>query len=418
MTTQATMRDRGKATEEFLSGKLAHVDIRKIEKELQNLWQSAAVGEGSEESHSITRACAMNLILFSEKEGCEQEASDLLDAVTLRHPCRAILAVRQDKGDASLEAWVSARCHVTDAKTHKQICCEQITVRGEGVGTSEMASVVIPLLVSDLPVLMWWHPDKLDQDKLQPFLDSIDKLIFDSDGQAENLQLFKAVLDILNSKRANQFSRKLVCSDLNWRRSLPWREAIALAFDQRHSALSPDYLNGIRSVEVRYGLPEDTSSGAAHHGLINQSLLVVCWMAALLGWRFDQANFVSCDKVILSFGCKGLDKVSVQFVGVPSDQAAVGDIGSISLTCDQPESVVITATQPKGMPGICVKYSRGKGATKIDDATNRLFELDEQTESHLIDKELETLGLEPTYCQAITVAVEVLEALAKSGATK
>ncbi len=93
----------------------------------------------------------MNLILFSEKEGCEQEASDLLDAITLRHPCRAILAVHRDQGDVSLEAWVSARCHVTDEKTRKQICCEQITVRGEGIGTSEMASVVIPLLVSICP---------------------------------------------------------------------------------------------------------------------------------------------------------------------------------------------------------------------------------------------------------------------------
>ncbi len=136
------------------------------------------------------------------------------------------------------------------------------------------------------------------------------------------------------------------------------------------------------------------------------------------GWRFDQTNFIDRDKIILAFSGKGLEKVSIQFVGVPSDQAAVGDIGSVSLTCDQPEAVVITATQPKGMPGICVKYSRGKGLSESSSDSDRLFELDEQSESHLIDKELESVLPEPTYYEAIKEAVEILEALAKASAKK
>jgi glucose-6-phosphate dehydrogenase assembly protein OpcA len=414
MTLQTTARpSEEKATEEFLSGKLAQVDIAKIEKEIHALWQSAAQGEGEHPANSVTRACALNFILYSEDEGSEQAAGDLLDDITVRHPCRAILAILKPGKTASLEAWVSARCHITDVKSRKQICCEQITVRGEAVGTPELASVVLPLIVSDLPVILWWHPTQLAFDKLVPFLNAVDKLIVDSGCSADNFQFFRELLKII-SQKPDVSERKLLCTDLNWRRSLPWREAVALAFDRSHSEISPDYLCGISSVEVRYGLPEETAgSQSISSGLMNQALLVVGWLSSTLKWRPESARMESGATAVLSFG-GATGKVSVKLIGVPSAEAGIGDIGSIKIRCEKPTALMITAVQQKSMPGIGVSCS-DCNSEQADSSLSSMFELNEAPEGHLIDKELESLRMEPSLKPAVEAVVQILGQLSKVG---
>ena len=293
------------STQSFLSGKLAQVDIGKIEKELQSLWRMAASSDNEQNqdssSLSVTRACVMNFILYSEEDASMKAASDLLDGITLRHPCRAILCldVESDKG-SNLEAWVSARCHISDAHTQKQICCEQITVHGEGVKATELSSVVLPLIVPDLPVVMWWQPSRMKADRLAPFVESVDKIIFDSGNEPQNLEFFQELLKVLHKASVADHGRTLLVTDLNWRRSLPWRESLALAFDRRHSEITPDYLPGIKSVEIRYGLgdaaesskPSGSGSGETPNdgsGLNNQALLIAGWLSSILKWRLQSA---------------------------------------------------------------------------------------------------------------------------------
>lgn len=414
-----------KATEEFLSGKLAQVDIARIEKELQALWKSAAEGDGENAEHSVTRACAMNLILLSDQTGCEQNASDLLDEIMLRHPCRAILAIYKQAANPSLEAWVSARCHISDSKTMKQICCEQITVRGEGVGISEISSVVMPLLVSDLPVLLWWQPRDLDHSRMAPFLHSIDKLIVDSACEIRNLAFFKGLLELLNQKHGG---RRIACSDLNWRRSLPWREAVALAFDKNHSGMSLNYLQGINEVEIHYGLHASEKEARNEAiGLANQALLIAGWMASRLNW---QAASATMNGTTLEIKMRaGAGDVIVRLVGVPVDEAATGDVGSIKVSCNKPDATTILAVQPKGNPGISVtsvktgtngETSQGGGSAGAEHDTSKspMFRVDETDESHLIDRELETFNSDPTFAPAVAMVVKILESLKSVAAVR
>jgi len=421
MSTQTTTREQpaGGSTEQFLSGKLAQVDIKKIEKELKELWRSAAQTDGG--VASVTRACVMNLILYSEDQDTEQSASDLLDDIMLRHPCRAILALStKSSGNPSLEAWVAARCHLTDSKSMKQICCEQITVRGDNVNNDELSSVVLPLVISDLPLFMWWRAAPLSHEKLKPFLGWIDRMIVDSSCDRDSLQFFSELLNIMNGQAQVQSVAHEIpfsCIDLNWRRSVSWRESVALAFDQRHSALSPDYLAGINNVEISYGLPDDEKNGeASWKGLTNQALLIVGWISSTLGWRLQKAA-ADKQRVDLSFDSSG-SKISVSLVGVPSDQAGEGDIGSILIRSERPEKVSIVATQHKGMPGIGVTCYRGDQADRNQSGQancTSLFELDEVAESRLIDKELEIPGVEPIFKRAVVSAVEILKLLQSSG---
>jgi glucose-6-phosphate dehydrogenase assembly protein OpcA len=411
MSAKTTASD--KSIEAFLSGKLAQVDIGRIEKEIQFLWQSAAGTDGGEDSHAITRACAMNFVLYSEEATAEKDAGDLLDAITTRHPCRAILAIARHAAKPTLEAWVSARCHVSDSKTMKQICCEQITVRGEGVGQNEVASVVVPLLLSDLPVYLWWNAPGLARQRMEPFLRAADRLLVDSSTQDDNLSFFTELLDIMNDRRSAPCEGRVRCSDLNWRRSLPWREAVALSFEQRQGSLSPEYLAGITEVEIRYGTQEDSTPDGI--GLINQSLLVVAWLASRLNWKVTNAKGDLQQGLVISFASSDSRAITVRLTGVRSDEAGVGDIGSIRLHCHTPDKVTVVALQQKGMPGIGVKCVPGAELEAPNGDAVSMFELDEPEEGALIDKELESSGRDAVFKKSVETAVAILQKLARSG---
>ena len=112
----------------FLSGNLAQVDVAKIERELNRLWDSA--GKQEESSWTpVIRACALNVVLLCDDGKNEREFENLLADITVRHPCRAILAVIALAEVEKVEAWVTAHCHFLPGRLDKQMCCEQITVK-------------------------------------------------------------------------------------------------------------------------------------------------------------------------------------------------------------------------------------------------------------------------------------------------
>lgn len=411
MSTSVKSRDTEdsrSSTEAFLSGKLAQVDIGAIEKELKALWRNAAHSDAEHESSSVTRACVMNFLLYTEDPNAESDTTDLLDNITTRHPCRAILVIcREGNEQRALDAWVSARCHISDSKANKQICCEQVTVRGTNVSRKEIASVVVPLVVPDLPVFLWWNADGLTNEKLEPFKESVDRLITDSGVRDDSLAFFKELLGIMNDGRTTPCDGRILCSDLNWRRSLPWREAVALAFDQSHSELSPEYLDGIDSIEIKYGQGDDKKKHGV--GLVNQAILIVAWLATRLGW--NAKSFKPGDSGYeVSFTGKSSNTISVRLMPVSANEAGLGDVGSIKLTCSKPDSVTVVASQEKGMPGIGVEYFDRPNSANGSNVRHMM--LDEAPEGELIDKELQSLGRDVVFKKTVKTAIDIFSLLA------
>ena len=72
---------------------------------------------------------------------------------------------RQPTAPSSINAWVSAHCHMT-SESGKQICSEQISIAAEGAAVSTMHSLALQLLISDTPVFLWWTAS-------QPFEDPV-----------------------------------------------------------------------------------------------------------------------------------------------------------------------------------------------------------------------------------------------------
>ncbi|MBX9723302.1 MAG: glucose-6-phosphate dehydrogenase assembly protein OpcA, partial [Candidatus Obscuribacterales bacterium] len=172
--SSATSNSNEKA-QSFLEGKSAQVDVRKIEAELSRLWTQVS-GNGTDDPQVI-RACSSNLILYTEREDAEIFDANLLDAIVLAHPSRAILAISRPSNAKKLEAWVSARCHLAGGSKTKQICSEQIMVLAEGTLQEELVSVIDSLVLGELPIFLWWTSSDLSGDKIGTFLGACGRLI-------------------------------------------------------------------------------------------------------------------------------------------------------------------------------------------------------------------------------------------------
>ena len=137
-----------------LDGPPKRVDVSSIEQELVRLWQ--ATGEGG--GQAVTRACALNLVVHVEGETAAERASETIAHVATHDPNRAIVVVAESAAESGLDTWISAHCFLPGADS-PQVCCEQITISARGDAVEQAPGLVLPLLVADLPVVLWWVGD-------------------------------------------------------------------------------------------------------------------------------------------------------------------------------------------------------------------------------------------------------------------
>lgn len=328
----------------FLSGTFHHVDVDRIEKELLELWQQAGQDGNDSDEPSVTRACSITFILFTRDAAAEKAAGDLLEDVTLKHPCRAILALALPSDEESLEAWVTARCRMIPGKKDKQICCEQITVRWQGQGTRNLASVVSPLQLVDLPTWLWWQEPEANKEMLGPFLPFVERLIVDTSFMDEKPSRLFDLRDVFNRMKIGG-----ALFDLNWRRLLPWRQAIARAFEESLGILSLEELDLISAVTV--GVAQPTGGDSKTYS--TQALLLVSWLASRLSWKVlsVKKNAESEIDIVFQWSRK---KIEVSLRSVPLDNVKPGTVCFFAADfVGKTKSLVVM--QKEGCPGLEVE---------------------------------------------------------------
>ena len=232
------------------------VSIGEIDHELKKLWeQSGGVA---------TRASLMNLAVYCEGRDAMADNTELIARITQAHACRALLicldpGARQNK----VQAWIGAHCHLSRAGA-KQVCSEQITFLLEGASRGLIPSIVFSHLDSDLPLFLWWQgefPNPIDAELWA----WVDRLIFDSRAWQNQQTQFSLLRDSLVRAKC-----RMVLCDLNWTRTLYFRQALALTFDR------PERLPLLRKIE-RIAMIH-----APGHRCT--ALLVAGWLAAQLDW--------------------------------------------------------------------------------------------------------------------------------------
>src|SRR5437016_137638 len=137
----------------------ATIQPDRILQELSELWVS--LGKPSDgESTGVLRACAMTLVVVAEAQEDAAEVGETLALLMRDHPSRAVVVRVRDSQEAELEARVFAQCWKPFGQ-RRQICCEQIEISTSNSSLADVPAVVLPLVVADLPVILWFRPPRL-----------------------------------------------------------------------------------------------------------------------------------------------------------------------------------------------------------------------------------------------------------------
>ena len=126
--------------------------IAEIERELGDLRRAASGERGS----PTLRTSVMTHLAWVPEEWLGA-ALETLAGLAERHPSRTIILVPDpDAPRSALDAEVSLRCFPLDER-EREVCSEVIQLRLRGGRAKAPASVVMPLLISDLPVFCRWR---------------------------------------------------------------------------------------------------------------------------------------------------------------------------------------------------------------------------------------------------------------------
>jgi glucose-6-phosphate dehydrogenase assembly protein OpcA len=169
-----------------------------------------------------------------------------------RHPSRAILLFPEPNAGADgIDAAVSLECYAVPG-VEREVCSEVIELHLRGTRAKAPASVVEPLLISDLPVFLRWRGEPpWGAQEFDQLVGVTDRLIVDST-EWDDLPFPYRNLAML-------FDRAAV-SDIAWARTSRWRTLLA--------SLWPEIAD-VGTVRVA--------------GTTAQALLVVGWLRSRLG---------------------------------------------------------------------------------------------------------------------------------------
>jgi glucose-6-phosphate dehydrogenase assembly protein OpcA len=183
--------------------------IAQIERELARLREASTVpGAGANMRTSVMTHCAW------VPPGWLDAAEATLAGMAERHPSRTVILVPLPGEADGLDAEVSLRCF---ASGERHVCGEVIELRLRGNRVQAPASIVLPLLISDLPVFCRWRGEPpFGEAPWEQLVDVADRVIVDS-----------AEWDELRYDELRTAFDRAAVSDIAWARLRDWRLELA-----------------------------------------------------------------------------------------------------------------------------------------------------------------------------------------------
>lgn len=173
----------------------------------------------------------LTLVIVTD-EGNHYDALKAAGDASKEHPSRILVVIRRpgrsprDRRAARLDAEVRVGGESGIGET--------VLLRLHGELAEHAYSVVLPLLLPDAPVVVWWPEDAPDR----PSEDRLGQLA------ARRITDASAAEDPAASLSLRAQTYTPGDTDLAWTRITPWRSVLAAALDQRHSEVSGAVVEG------------------------------------------------------------------------------------------------------------------------------------------------------------------------------
>lgn len=194
------------------------------------------------EQRTATRTSVVNLVVACSNWAAAERAGAAMRRLGSRHPGRTIAVVCRPEGDPGQDG-VDARVELHQARAEgHSIWWEEVALGVSGHLHEHLDSLVEPLLLPDLPVVVWFPSELPRRD--DPLVAAADVMLVDTlyAVGASGADGARTVLPALV-----ELTRRHTVVDLSWRRLTPWRRLLAGLFDP--AALAP-FVGGVTRAEV------------------------------------------------------------------------------------------------------------------------------------------------------------------------
>jgi glucose-6-phosphate dehydrogenase assembly protein OpcA len=204
------------------------VDVHAIQEELDQvrwgLHEDKEQGEAAQHAAAEARASVLNLIAVVGNEAQLGVVSSVLDRLSITNPSRTLILLAQHTREADkLEAEVSAQ---ERTESGHRVTTERVVLHAHGEPARHLASLATPLLIPDLPVILWWPGrPQFDNPLFDDLCELADRLVVDTDEGFDDADL----TNLLHVARRHQAQASI--GDLNWARLMAWRHVAAQFFD-------------------------------------------------------------------------------------------------------------------------------------------------------------------------------------------
>lgn len=258
------------------------VDIDRIEAELTKLRYLTAGDPAAGDSFAI-RTSLVNMVVHAEDDDTAAQASRVIEDLAAHHPSRALVVVARPSDDESqIDASLAAHCHPATGM-EQQVYCEEVKLHVSGRAGFHLHSIVVPLLIPDLPVVVWWTGHLPDKSHLIEELCGVaDHFVVDSSRFADQLGDLSRIRELASL-------HDCAIGDLNYERVLSWRDLV----EQQTGATGlGEWLPSVKSAEIRYA--------AGTRQTPAQAILFLAWLAGHCGWDLGSVSAQGSDRLTLT----------------------------------------------------------------------------------------------------------------------
>jgi len=184
--------------------------IAEINRELSSL-------RASEGDAPVMRTSVMTHLAWVPEEWLVA-AHEVLHGLAERHPSRTIVLVPDPDAPSGMDANVDQQCFPL-AGSERSICTETIEIHLGGEYASRPASIVMPLLISDLPVFCRWRGEPpWGAGELEQLVDIADRIVIDSREWREPSRGYARLVELFD---------RVAVSDIAWSLTGAWRLTLA-----------------------------------------------------------------------------------------------------------------------------------------------------------------------------------------------
>lgn len=297
------------------------INLANVNQELGRLWDA-------QKEKKLTKASLFNLIIYANNKTRTEFLEDLLHAILEKYPCRILFIFEeQDSSKNYLRTTVS---NIIIGQGENALVCDRINIDVSQSQLYRVPFIILPLLVTDLPIYLFWDVDPTIDHQILPHLKPYAaRLVFNSDCTVNLQNLSRKILEEIRQE-------KLEVRDINWAAGGSWREILAHIFDTQEKIQS---LQTCKNIRIEFNAK--CRAGSSHPEI--QAIYFQAWLAAQLGWSY-KSNEIKEDTRYFHYSNNGRP-ISIELFPHVYPLEISGGIHSIEINTENENILVLTETE-------------------------------------------------------------------------